>query len=305
VAREYGIVGAFLVLFIVLSVASSTFFTKTNLLNLIDQQAAVGIIACAGTLVIIAGGFDLSTGAVYALAGVVAAKIALATGNTPLAYLGGLGVGLACGLANGLGITVMRIHSFIATLASALIIGGFAIVITSGQLITVTSGSFANLGTSDLLGVKWTTWLFVAAAMVTAVLLSQTTFGRYVRAVGGNREAARLGGVRVNNVRALTFVLSGAAAAIAGVMIASRNITGDASSGTGIELTAIAAIVLGGTSLSGGEGAIWRTIVGVLILGMINNGLVLLNINPTYDEIVEGAIILGAVALDALAHRRD
>jgi ribose transport system permease protein len=167
----------------------------------------------------------------------------------------------------------------------------------------VDDSDYAILGTNQLAGVRYTTYLFVLFAIAAAVLLSRTTLGRAIYASGGNAEAARLSGIRVGVVRASTFVISGLSAGLAGVMISSRVSTGQADTGIGIELTAIAAVVIGGTSILGGEGAIWRSVLGVLLLTLIGNGFNLLNVNPTYQQIFQGAIILGAVAIDAWSRR--
>jgi ribose transport system permease protein len=302
--RDYVIVLSFLALFATLSITSSAFLTKTNLLNLLDQTTATGIIACAGTLVIISGGFDLSVGAIYAITGIIAAKVALSF-DPVLALLAGAAAGAGFGLFNGVIITKGRVNAFIATLATGLIFRGAAVSITSGNLITVNNNTFAALGSNDFATIKYTIWIFLAVIIVSWFLLSRTAFGRYIYAVGGNPEAARLAGIRVDGVKTTAFVLSGLAAGIAGVIIASRNITGDASSGVGLELNAIAAVVVGGTSILGGAGAIWRTVVGVLLLAMINNGFDLLNVDPFYQQMVQGGIILFAVIVDARVRRAN
>lgn len=302
--RDFGIAIAFLLLFVVLSVTSDVFATKANLLNLLDQSAPIGIMAAAGTLVFIAGGFDLSVGALLTLAGVLAAKAAGEVSVVP-ALLVGLAVGLAGGVLNGLLASVGRINAFITTLATSIIFRGVALALTGGSVIAVADPSFTDLGLGSFLGVTYTIWLWVAFALVCAVLLNRTVFGRYVFSCGDNLEAARLSGLRTGLVRASTFALSGFSAGLAGILIASRSASGDTGTGTGIELTVIAAIVIGGTSLLGGEGAIWRSVVGVLILGMINNAFTLLNVSGNYQQIVMGTIILLAVALDMWSRRRS
>jgi len=293
---------AFVALFVALSFASDAFLTSTNLLNLLDQNAAIGIIACAATLVIIAGGFDLSVGAIFAIAGVCAAKAA--NGSSPLlAVLAAIAVGAALGLGNGLLVTVGRINSFIGTLASMYMIRGLALLVSGGFLITVTDPGFATLGTGKLGSVTYGTLVFVAVAILTGVLLHRSVFGRYVYASGDNPDAARLSGVPVTRTRALTFVLSGACAGLAGAIVASRVSTGQADSGAGLELAAIAAVVIGGTSIAGGEGAVWRSVMGVFLLALISNGFNLLNIDPVYQQIVQGAIIAIAVGADAWSRR--
>ena len=300
--RNYGIVLSFLVLFIVLSVWSDVFLTKTNMLNLLDQSAAVGIIACGGTLVIIAGGFDLSAGAIFAVAGIVAVNVANSAGTTA-GIVAGVAAGVGLGLGNGILTTVGRINSLIGTLASSIVIRGVALVITGGFLVQATPTNFTQLGQGKFADVNYSIWTLLGVFLFTTLLLTRTTFGRYIYASGGNAEAARLSGVRVGVVRAITFAISGGCAGLAGVLVASRVQTGQANAGMGIELTAIAAIVIGGTSILGGEGAIWRSILGVLLLAMIGNGFNLLNLDPTYQLIVQGSIILVAVAIDAWSRK--
>lgn len=301
---DFGIVLSFLALFLTLSIASEQFLTDENLLNVLDQWSAVGIIACGGTLVLIAGGFDLSVGAIFAISGVVAAEVANAS-SVPLGVAAGIATGLACGIGNGLLTTVGRINPFIATLGSAIVIRGIALIITGGFIVTVSDEAFSELSRNTFLSARLTVYYFLGFAVLTAVLLNRMVFGRYVFAVGGNAEAARLSGVRVDFIRGTTYAISGLAAGIAGVIGASRVQSGQADVGVGIELTAIAAIVLGGTSILGGEGAIWRTLLGILMLAIIGNGLNLLAVDPIYQQITQGGIILAAVAIDAWVRRRS
>lgn len=300
--RDFGIVASFGALFLALSIASDAFLTWTNMANILDQWAPVGIMACAATLVIIAGGFDLSIGAIFAVAGITAAKVANAT-SPELGFLAGIAIGLGLGVGNGLLTTVGRVNPFVGTLASSFMIRGFALVFSGGFLITVDDPAFQELGTGELLGLKYPVYVFAGFVLLTAFLLARTTFGRYVYASGANPAAARLSGVRVSGVRAATFALSGLSAGLAGVIVSSRVATGQADAGIGLEFSVIAAVVIGGTSIYGGEGTIWRTVVGVLFLGMIGNGFNLLNVNPTYQQIIQGAIILVAVAVDAWSRR--
>ena len=280
--RRGGIVFPFIVLFIVLSVASGSFFTKVNLLDILDQQASTLIIAAAGTLVLIAGGIDLSVGATYALAGVTATQLALHV-PPPLAILAGVAVGLVVGLVNGVIATFFRINSLIATLAMSFVVSGLAALVTSGNLIIAYSRpSFGDLARSSFLTVFTSTWTMVIAVAAIAIVLSRTTAGRYMYAAGSNAEAARLAGVRVQTIKLVTFVISGGAAALGGVIDASRVLSAQASNGeTTLTFTVFAGIVVGGTSILGGEGAIWRTVVGVLFIALIGNGYDLLGLNPS------------------------
>jgi ribose transport system permease protein len=301
--RNYGIVLSFLLLFVGLSLASDKFLSKRNLLNVLDQSAPVGIIACGATLCIIAGSFDLSVGAIYGVSAVVACKVAIAT-DPWIGIVAGILAGAALGLVNALIVNQIRINSFIATLASSIVFRGAAIIITSGMIVTVTDPRFKILGTRKLFDAKYSVYVYLAFVLMTWFLLTRTTLGRYIFAVGGNAEAARLSGIRVSLVRGATFVISGLSAGIAGVLAASRTSSAQPDLGTGLELAAIAAAVVGGTSILGGEGAIWRAVLGVLILAMIGNGFNLLNIDTTYQQVVQGLLIMVAVGADQLVRRR-
>jgi ribose transport system permease protein len=305
VIRDYGVVVAFIGLFITLSASSPVFLTWQNMKNLAFQTAPVGIIAVGGTLVFIAGGFDLSVGAISGFSGIMAAKAFNSTGLGlwPSLILGAL-VGLGFGLGNGLLITLGRVNAFIATLATSIIINGLGQVVTHGNLVSVASDRFTTLGLGTLWGVNYPVFVWFGFAGVCGFLLSRTAFGRYVYAAGGNAEAARLSGVRVNVVRATTFAVSGLAAGIAGVILVSEVQTAQWNANTGIEFDAITAIVLGGTSLLGGEGAIWRSVLGAFFLQMIGNGFNLLGTTPELQYVIKGLILAAAVSLDAWARRR-
>jgi ribose transport system permease protein len=306
IVRDYGVVLAFVALFITLSVSSPVFFTSDNMKNLAFQTAPVGIIAVGGTLVFIAGGFDLSVGATSAFTGIMAAKIFNGTGLGLWAslILGAL-VGLGFGVGNGLLITLGRVNAFIATLATSIIIAGLGQVVTTGNLVSVSSDHFTVLGLGTVWGINYPVFVWFAFAGACGFLLSRTTFGRAVYAGGGDAEAARLAGVRVNVIRATTFAISGLAAGIAGVILVSEVQTAQWNANTGIEFDAITAIVLGGTSLLGGEGAIWRTVLGAFFLQMISNGFNLLGTTPELQYVIKGLILAAAVSLDAWARRRS
>jgi ribose transport system permease protein len=304
--RRAAIIFPFLALFITLSIASGPFFTKVNLLDILDQQAATLIIAAAGTLVLVAGCIDLSVGATYALAGVTATELALHV-SPLIGVLAGVGVGLVVGLVNGVIATLFRINSLIATLAMSFVVSGLASLVTSGNLVIAYSKpGFGDLAQASFLTVKTSTWTMVAVIVAFGVLLSSTTAGRYMYAAGSNADAARLAGVRVQQIRLLTFVLSGGAAALGGIIDASRVLSAQASNGeTALTFTVLAGIVVGGTSILGGDGAIWRTVVGVLFIALIGNGSVLLGLDPLYDQIALGVILLIAVGTDAWSRVRS
>jgi len=297
--RTAGILLPFAALFIALSITSDAFLHTTNLINILDQQSSLLIIAAAGTLVLVAGGIDLSVGATYALAGVVAANAALKH-STLFAVGAGLLVGLGVGLLNGVIITILKINSLIATLAMSFVISGIGAKVTSGNLIVLTDRpGFGKVAQSEFLGIPSSVWLMIVVVALLGVLLARTTLGRYIFASGGNAEAARLAGVRVHQVRTITFMLSGGTAGLAGIIDASRVLSAQSAQGSALAFTVLAGIVVGGTSIAGGDGAVGRTVIGVLFIALIGNGFDLLGLDPLYQQIVLGLILLVAVALDA------
>jgi ribose transport system permease protein len=301
---EYAGLFSLVILFVVLSLSSSAFLSKDNLLDVLQVNSDVGIAACAGTLVIVAGGIDLSVGAIYAFAGVVSARLAISAG-VEVGILAGLAAGAAIGLLNGLVVTAARVNPLVATLAGAIIIGGAAEVVADQELLTPEAAGFVDLGRNSLLGVKYSIWLFALAAVVFSVLLARARFGREATVVGANEQAARLSGISVARVRCVTYVLSGLTAAVAGLLAVSQS--GQAQSNIGgipFVLSVVAAIAVGGISLRGGQGAIWRTLVGVLFLGLVTNGLGLLDVDPLYDQLFIGLIILLAVGGEHFFARR-
>lgn len=296
--RKYGVLVLLAVVFGGLSVGSEAFLSTRNLLNILNQNAPLAIIAMAGTMVIIAGGFDLSTGAIFGVGSVVAAWLAVNV-DPVLGLAAAPVVGLALGTVNGLVVTGLRVHSFLATLASSLVFRGLAILITGGFLIPVADPTFASLGRARIGPVNFAVVVMVLAAVGFSFILRGTTAGRYVYAVGGNEQAAILSGIRTARIKVMTFALSGLAAGIAGAIAVSRIASGQPQAGAGMELQAIAAVILGGTSIYGGEGAVWRSFAGVMLLALINNGFNILNANPFYRDLTTGLIIVLAVALSA------
>jgi ribose transport system permease protein len=303
--RTAGIAIPFLILFVVLSITSGPFLHTTNLINILDQQASTLCIAAAGTLVLVAGGIDLSVGATYGLATVVAGEIA-AHHSPVLAIAAAILVGLLVGLVNGLIVTVFKINALITTLAMSFVVGGIALRVSSGNLIVLSASSgFYRFANAQWLTVPSAVWMTLVFVVILGLLLSRTTFGRYMVASGGNAEAARLAGVRVNRIRVITFTLSGGAAGLGGVIDISRLLSAQAASGgTTLAFTVLAGIVVGGTSIAGGEGSVWRTGIGVLFIALIGNGFNLLAVNPLYQQIVLGIILLFAVGLDSWARQR-
>jgi ribose transport system permease protein len=302
VSREYGIVASFAVLFIVLALANSTFFSSTNLLNLLDQQSYILIVAAAGTMVLIGGGVDLSIGATFALTGVVGCKMALLYGAAA-GTAAGIITGTLVGVVNAALVTWGRIAPLIGTLAASFAVLGVATMITGGNVVVANTPGWQAYGRTSFSGVTLGIITMVVFLLGCGFLLTRTVYGKRLFATGNNEDAAWLSGIRVHRVRAFTYVLSGTSAGLAGVLIASRVGTGQADAGGDLVFIVLAGIVVGGTSIMGGSGAIWRTALGVLFVAMINNGFTLLSLNPTYEQIVEGALILLAVGIDAWSKR--
>jgi ribose transport system permease protein len=302
--REYAVLILLAAIFVTLSITSDSFLSVSNILNILNQQAPLAIVAVAGTLVIISGGFDLSTGAIFAMANVMAAWIAVNLENVWIGLAFAPVIGLFLGAINGVLITKLQIHSFLATLASSLAFRALAVLVTGGALISVADPKFAIIGRDRLLGVFWSIYILVAFVILITFVLNRTKFGRYVFAIGGNEEAAEMSGISVHRVRIAVFALSGLAAGLAAAIAVSRVASGQPLAGTGLELQAIAAIILGGTSIYGGMGAIWRSLGGVYLIALIGNGFNLLNLNPLFKDLVTGIIILSAVALSATEKRK-
>lgn len=297
--RDYGILVVFAALFVALSVGSSHFLQGGNLLNILYENAPLGITACAVTPVIIAGNFDLSLGSIFALTGVLAAEAAVHFG-TAFGFVAPLVAGALLGLVNGLLVTKLRVNSFLATLATSLAYGGAAVAISGGLLIQVNSNAFVALGQNGVGVVQYSVLVFVGVAVLLQVLLAATVFGRHCYGVGGNVRAARQSGIRTDRTVIVTFMIGGLGAGLAGLVNASTQGSGDSSGGTTLALMAIAAVALGGTSIFGGAGSVWRTVIGVLLLALIVNGFDLLGVAAFYQNIVEGALIVLAVAVSSL-----
>lgn len=289
----------FVALLVFFSFASPVFFTESNFLNIGRQTALVTIIAVGMTFVIISGEIDLSVGATLALAGVSAAAAMRATGgNLAVGVAVGLAVGTIIGLTNGLTTTYLGIPSFLVTLATMGIARGIALMVSEGQPVLASNQTFwAIFNEGGVLGLPAPMAWTVFALMVGAYLLHISPFGRRVYAVGGNRQAARYSGIRVGRIKVITFVLSGAAAGIAGLIWTARAHAARPDVGVGMELDVIAAVILGGTSLFGGKGVILGTLLGSLMIGVINNGLTLMGVSSAVQMVVKGLIIVAAVAL--------
>jgi len=301
---NYGIVWLTLILFAVLAATTPNFLSSDNFRNILDQQSIVLIVAVFVTMLLISGNFDMSIGAIYTLVPLVALRVFDLSESVILLVIVGLAVGVAAGSVNGLIVTKGRINSFVATLATALVFFGIAYLVTGGTILRLSDLEIRSLVTTRVLGLTTATWIALVVVVIAWLLLDRTRFGRYVFAIGGNREAARLAGVPVNRIIFTVFVLVGASAGLAGIMNMARTLTAQASDDFSLVFTVIAAVVVGGTSIMGGFGAIWRTVVGVLFIAFLGNGFNLNGIDPVIQRIIEGLVILGAVGLDAWTRSR-
>jgi inositol transport system permease protein len=296
--NKYGLLLALLLICVALSILTPNFFSIQNLVIILRQISINGILAVGVAFVIISGGIDLSLGSVLALTGVVAALFARNESGIFLPVTMGILTGLAIGTINGLVITKGKTAPFIVTLGMMTIARGLALVASDGRPISNLSKSFNAIGAGELFSIPIPILIFIIIAIVATVILNYTKIGRYIYAVGGNENAAYASGVNVNSVKMFAYMVSGALAGGAGIILASRITTGQPNAGIAYELDAIAAVVIGGTSLSGGVGKIMGTVIGALIIGVINNGLDLMNISSYYQQIIKGIIIIGAVLID-------
>jgi len=312
--RSVAIIVPFLAVFIALSIGSPAFLSFQNIGNVLDRQSGILIIAAASTLVLIAGGIDLSVGATYMFTSVVCGTIMIRVGGAEGAALGitvGILAGLMVGITNGVISTYLKINPLIATLAMSFIILGLTKLVSQagkegvGQ-IRVDFEEFTWIAKTKLLGVSLPTWIALILVVVLGIVLWRSTFGRYVYAAGGNAEAARLAGIRINLVRIATFALAGTAAGIAGVIDLARvpSVPESDAIATTLTFTVLAGMVVGGTSILGGEGAVWRTVLGILFIAMLYNGFTLLRVDPLFQGIALGVIILLAVGFDAWSRYR-
>ena len=307
--QRQGALLALALLVVIASLRYDGFLSVYNVLSVVNTNAAVGLLALGMAFVIMTGGIDLSVGSVLALGSVVAAH---ASGARPLGGLAaGIAAGAAVGLLNGVVITRLGIQPFIVTLATLLGARGLALSLADNRSVSVDFESgFTLVGEGTLLGVQYGIWILVAAFAVGVVALRYTRFGRHVLAIGGNEEAARLMGLRIDRVKVAVYVLSGALAGLAGVLLAAQNYGGQPTAGLGYELSAIAAVVVGGTLLTGGEGSIATTFVGVLLLGLIfnilnfENGEGVISLSAYWQSVVRGAFLLLVVVLQARLLKR-
>ncbi|HEX4166020.1 MAG TPA: ABC transporter permease [Bryobacteraceae bacterium] len=289
---------------IALTIATPHFLTAINLASVARQTAVINIMALGMTLVIISGGIDLSVGSILGIAGLIG-TMAIKTGaSIPVAILTGTAAGLVCGLLNGLMITRLKIAPFIVTLGTLGAFRGLALVISKGLPVHDIPANFSYLGDGNLLGIPASLWLLAACAIAMHFLLENTKLGRYSFAIGSNPSAAFYAGVPIKNVLTAVYAIAGLLSGLAGMVEASRLMTGQPTAGQGYELEAIAAVVIGGGSLVGGEGSVVGTLIGAFIMGLLSNGSDLLGINPYWQQVTIGVVIIAAVGFDELRKRK-
>lgn len=307
---------ALFVLCIVLSILSDKFLTPANGINVLRQVAVNVCIATGMTLIVLTAGIDLSVGSVLALCGAITAGLLkngmqfpsadLYVGFTVLgAVLAAIIIGGLLGLFNGLTITKFKVPPFVATLAMLTIARGFTMLYTGGHPISNLGENFAYIGAGSFVGVPVPVWIAVVVVLLAVFITKKTKLGRYIYAIGGNETAAKLSGIRINRVKLIVYSLGAALAAAGGVIVTSRLDSAQPNAGISYELDAIAAVVIGGTSLNGGKGSVLGTVIGAVIIGVLNNGLVLLNVSPFWQQVVKGGVILLAVIVDKMGDKKE
>ena len=306
IKENLGILIGFVLLCVILTLISPVFLSQKNLLNVLRQTSTNLYLACGMTIIIILGGIDLSVGSVIALSGVVTGGlIAFNNFPVPAAILMGLLAGLLVGATNGFIVAKTTIPPFIVTLATMNIARGAAYLYTGGQPIRVMSDNFNFIGAGYVGKIPTPIIYLVVILVISVLIMNKSKLGRHIYAVGGNSQAAKFSGIKINRVLFFAYTFSGLLAAVAGIVLASRMFSGQPTAGDGAEMDAIAAVVLGGTSMSGGIGKIGGTVIGGLVIGVLNNGLNLMNVNSFWQYIVKGVVILIAVYVDYLKKQKS
>lgn len=312
--QKYGIFLALALTCLVLAVISENFLSTRNLLNVLRQTSINGVLAIGMTFVILTRGIDLSVGSVAALAGMVAGSLATtstgsmifgATMPAPLALLAGILTGMACGAVSGVVVSRFKVPAFVATLGMLSAARGLTLLYSGGRPIAALDEGFRWIGTGTVLGIPVPILIFAAVFGLAHFVLMQTRYGRHIYAAGGNPHAAKVSGLNVSRIRFSVYVISGALAGLAGMILAARTGSALPQAGIAYELDAIAAVVIGGTSLSGGIGRVSGTLVGALLIGVMNNGLDLLGVESYYQQVIKGVLIVAAVMLDRSKNKQD
>ena len=307
---------ALVILCIVISLLTDKFFTVNNAWNVMRQISVNICISVGMTLIVLTAGIDLSVGSILALCGAITAGlykngIEIPSSNLFIGFTlwgalwAGLMVGALLGSFNGWVITKFKVPPFVATLAMLTIARGLTMLYTKGFPISGLGKQFSFAGTGWFLGIPLPVWISGIVVFIAYILTTKTKFGRYIYAIGGNENAAKLSGIHINKVKVIVYTIAGLLAAVGGIMVTSRLDSAQPNAGVSYELDAIAAVVIGGTSLSGGKGKIMGTVLGAIIIGVLNNGLVLLNVSPFWQQVVKGLVILLAVIIDKAHSRND
>lgn len=305
--KKYGITVVLIALCILFTILNPVFFTLRNIMNVMRQVSMIAIASVGGMFVIIQGGIDLSEGAVVSFVNVICAWLMVNAGVSPLlAILAGLVIAAFIGYLNGILVTMAKMPPLIVTLAVQGILYGICYIVTSSHSIAGFPDSFRFIGQGYIFGfLPVPVILMVFILLIGWFILNKTYFGRYIYAIGGNDEVARLSGIRVNLVRRIVYTLGGLFAGLSGVIFLSRLMSGQANTGSGFEMDVLTALVLGGVSINGGAGNIFNAIMGVLIIGVLNNGLVLINVNQHVQEVIKGVVLVAAVAFDCLSKSKS
>ena len=297
--RTYAILATLFILVVAVQFGNPSFLTWPNLMNILSQWAPAGIIAAGMAYVALAGGFDLSIAAAFSLCAVVAA-VAGQVVDPGFAFLAAIAAGILVGAVNGFFVAKIGINPYITTVGVGFILNGLALLLTDNAAFIVSNPAFAELGTGRLFDIPYSAILLVSTLVLLQLILWRTVYGEVIYAVGGNYEASWLSGIRVKLVVASTYMLVGACYGLAGSITASQLSSAQANMDASIIFDVLTIVVVGGTSLAGGSGAVWRTAVGIAIIAIITNGFVLLDISPYYQSIIKGTIIVAALSLDVL-----
>jgi ribose/xylose/arabinose/galactoside ABC-type transport system permease subunit len=303
--QKFGLLMVILFLVLIMSLVKPVFISSENIINVLRQVSINGVLAIGITFVIMTGGIDLSIGSIVAITAVITGSL-LEKGYGVAASISiSMTAALAFGLFNGLLIAVGGLPPFIATLANMTIARGFALVYANGRNFVIVHEDFLRIGKGSIFGIPIPIWILLAVCILAYIVLNFTVFGRHIYAFGGNRQAAKLAGVRTRLVEISAYMITGLLSGLAAIILASRTSAGQPTAGTGYELDAIAAAAIGGISMVGGSGTIGGTIMGFIIIGVMLNSLTLLNVSSFYQQIVKGIIIIVAVMLDMQAKRRS
>ncbi len=301
--KQYGIFLILLLMVLGFTFIKPVFIRSANIINIFRQVSVIGTLALGVTLVIITGGIDLSSGSLVALVGVITATVAAPGNSVIVAVLIGLTVGALCGLINGTILSITKIPPFIATLGMMTAARGAALLFTGGRPVSDLSKGFLVIGSGNVGVIPVPVIIFLTMGVITHILLRKTRFGKMVYSIGGNEQAAKLCGINVKKILIIVYGYAGLMSAVGGIILAARVSSGNPTAGLAYELDAIAATVIGGTSLTGGVGFISGTIIGALIIGVLNNGLTLIGVSPYWQQIIKAIIIVGAVILDTYRNK--